>query len=86
MARVPDATRHLSCTLRSIIPSEHWSSCHFRIQSICGRRMPQTPRQDHDGSSHPEHPPSRIKLWLNQLWPHSGTNEGVTRLSGDSQV
>ncbi|KAK0237111.1 hypothetical protein EDD85DRAFT_953119 [Armillaria nabsnona] len=46
----------------------------------------QTPRQDNDGSSHPGHSPSRIKLWLNQLWPHSGTNVGHARCSGDGQV
>ncbi|KAK0436726.1 hypothetical protein EV421DRAFT_1104698 [Armillaria borealis] len=46
----------------------------------------QTTRRNHDGSSHPGYSPSRIKLWLHQLWPHSGTNDGVTRLSGDGQV
>ncbi|SJL11097.1 uncharacterized protein ARMOST_14500 [Armillaria ostoyae] len=46
----------------------------------------QTPRQDHGRSSCPGHSPSRIKLWLNQLWARRGTNEGGARCSGDGQV
>ncbi len=51
-----------------------------------GMTDPQTKRRDHDGSCRPEDLLSRIKLWLNQLWPRRGTNEGDVRCSGDGQV
>ncbi len=48
-----------------------------------------TPRRDQNGSCPPKDSPSRLKLWLDQLWPHRGiraTNGGVARFSGDGQV
>ncbi|PBK80804.1 hypothetical protein ARMGADRAFT_1068828 [Armillaria gallica] len=55
---------------------------------VYGIDMPdsQTPRRDHDASCRPEHSPSRIKLWLNQLWTRRGTNVGDARCSSDGQV
>ncbi|KAK0237117.1 hypothetical protein EDD85DRAFT_836146 [Armillaria nabsnona] len=46
----------------------------------------QTKRRDHDGRCRPEDLSSRIKFWLNQLWPRRGTNEGDAGCSGDCQV
>ncbi|SJL11094.1 uncharacterized protein ARMOST_14497 [Armillaria ostoyae] len=48
----------------------------------------QTPRRDSGGSCPPEDSPSRLKLWLNQLWPHRGiraNNGAVVKFSGDGQ-
>ncbi|PBK98798.1 hypothetical protein ARMGADRAFT_589361 [Armillaria gallica] len=99
MAEVTDATPFLH-TSKSKVSLNIVPPAILDFRAFCGRRkrrglppstefdMPdsQTKRREHDGSSHRENSPLRIRLWLNQFWPCCGTNEGDARCSSDGQV